>query len=131
VIELDGIFGLALLALWIFCVFDVIAADETLVRHLPKMFWLMIVLFIPDIGAIAWLLLGRPEGAAWTPGSTDYRKTRRPVGVEDDPGWAPSSSPSSPPPARDEKAEFLEAWEADLQRREEQIRRQPPDDPTR
>lgn len=54
---LDG--GFLLFALWVFCFIDVIVADETRVRNLPKLVWLLIVLLLPDIGSIAWLLLGR------------------------------------------------------------------------
>jgi hypothetical protein len=78
-LELDGIVGILLLALWIYCIFDVIASDAALVRNLPKTGWLFIVFILPDIGAIAWLLLGRPERAGWRPGDTTMRA----------PGWTP------------------------------------------
>jgi hypothetical protein len=57
-IYLDG--GLLLLALWLFCLIDVIATDELRVRNLPKGAWIVIVLLLPDIGSIAWLVAGRP-----------------------------------------------------------------------
>jgi hypothetical protein len=57
---LDG--GLLLFALWVFCVIDVIVADEYQVRNLPKLVWLLIVLLLPDIGSIAWLVAGRNWG---------------------------------------------------------------------
>ena len=55
-----GGLGIVLLALWIFCIVDVIVTDEGDVRHLPKMAWLLIVLVLPDIGSIIWLVAGRP-----------------------------------------------------------------------
>jgi hypothetical protein len=58
-----GGFGLLLLALWIFCIVDVITSDEYQVRNLPKLAWLLIVLLLPDIGSIVWLIAGRPQGA--------------------------------------------------------------------
>ncbi|GAA3211553.1 PLDc N-terminal domain-containing protein [Actinocorallia longicatena] len=58
---LFGGFSLLLLALWIYCLFDVATAASVDVRALPKPLWLVVVLLLPDVGAIAWLLLGRPR----------------------------------------------------------------------
>jgi hypothetical protein len=55
----DGGFGILLVALWLFCLIDVITTPESQIRNLPKLVWLMIVLFLPDIGSIAWLVAGR------------------------------------------------------------------------
>ncbi|RRQ26997.1 PLDc_N domain-containing protein [Rhodococcus sp. Eu-32] len=54
--------GLLIMILWVFCLIDVITADEGGVRHLPKMMWLLLVIFIPLAGSIVWLLVGRPIG---------------------------------------------------------------------
>jgi hypothetical protein len=118
-----GLIGFLLIALWLYCIFDVIATDEILVRSLPKMAWLFIVIILPDIGSIAWLALGRPQYAGWRPGDTEGRQTRRVVGPEDRPDF---SRRSGSEPA---DATRLEAWEADLQRREQELRRQKPEDP--
>lgn len=59
----DGVAGLAVLALWLFCVLDAITADEASVRNLPKLTWVFIVIFLFDIGAIAWLIAGRPQAS--------------------------------------------------------------------
>lgn len=53
-------FGLLLLALWIFCIIDVITSNEYEVRNLPKLAWLLIVVLLPDVGSIIWLIAGRP-----------------------------------------------------------------------
>ena len=118
-----GLIGFLLIALWLYCIFDVIATDEILVRSLPKMAWLFIVIMLPDIGSIAWLALGRPQYAGWRPGDTEGRPTRRVVGPEDRPDFSqrPASGPAD--------AGRLQAWEADLQRREQELRRQKPEDP--
>jgi hypothetical protein len=105
-------FGLILLALWIYAVFDCIATDESLVRNLPKGAWVMIVLFLPDIGSMAWLIMGRPMYAGWRPGDTTVRAAPRARGPEDSPGWSTST------PRQPSDRERLEAWEADLRRRE-------------
>ena len=117
-----GLIGFLLIALWLYCIFDVIATDEILVRSLPKMAWLFIVIILPSIGSIAWLALGRPVFAGWRPGDTTGRQTRRVVGPEDRDDF-PSSRTSSTDQER------LEAWEADLKRREQELRRDKPEDP--
>ncbi len=60
----DGVFGLALLALWLFCLFDVITTDASRCRHLPKLVWVLIVLLLFDIGSILWLVAGRTWDSA-------------------------------------------------------------------
>jgi hypothetical protein len=117
-----GLIGFLLIALWLYCIFDVIATDEVLIRSLPKLAWLMIVIFLPDIGSIAWLALGRPAFAGWRPGDTSVRPPRRVTGPEDMDDFSGS-------PRRERTDEVrLQAWEADLRRREEELRR-PKDDP--
>src|SRR5687768_10399109 len=105
-----GLLGLVVMALWIYCIFDVIATDNSLVRSLPKGVWLLLVIFLPMIGSVAWLALGRPMYAGWRPGDTTVRPTRPVVGPEDRADF-PRRASLSPPP--DETAR-LEAWEADL-----------------
>lgn len=109
-----GLVGLALLGLWIFCILDVISTDEVLVRNIPKLFWLAIVIFLPDVGSIAWLILGRPAGAGFRLGSQVgvHRPQKRALGPEDSPEFL-----------RNVERRRLENWEAELQRREDEIRR--------
>ena len=116
-----GLIGFALIALWIYCILDVIATDEVLMRGLPKMAWLIVVIILPDIGSIAWLALGRPAFAGWRPGDTAGRQTRRVVGPEDRPDFGSASSSAD--------KDRLEAWEADLKRRERELRGDKPEDP--
>ena len=114
----DGILLIAFLFLWVFCIFDVIVSEATIVRNLPKLVWLAIVIIVPSVGSIAWLILGRPRGAALSPGAARSRPQvpRRsapgPVGPEDSPHFLKSI---------DEKRR-LKAWEDDLRRREEELR---------
>jgi len=61
VIRAEGTFFLLLLALDIFCVIDLIQSREDEVRNLPKIVWLLLILFFPPIGSIAWLAVGRPQ----------------------------------------------------------------------
>lgn len=115
-----GFVPLVLLALWVYCIFDVIAADDTLIRNLPKGMWLLIVIFLPDIGSLAWLALGRPLYAGWRPGDTASRPPpRRALGPED----------RSDFPVREDREEQLRVWEENLRRREEELRRKGDDGP--
>jgi hypothetical protein len=132
-----GFVPIVLLALWVYCIFDVIATDDSLVRNLPKGMWLLIVIFLPDIGSLAWLLLGRPLYAGWRPGDTTRRPPRRVVGPEDRDDFPSGPSRPAPPPPRplESRENELAAWEERLRRREEELRRReqgqddPPDAP--
>jgi hypothetical protein len=68
----DGALGLVLLALWIFCIVDVITTPEGDCRNLPKMAWLLVVIVLPDIGSIVWLVAGRPV-VHGRPGGLPYK----------------------------------------------------------
>jgi hypothetical protein len=54
--------GVVLFAVWVYCLLDVIMADEYRIRNLSKATWIMIVLFTFEVGAVAWLVAGRPQG---------------------------------------------------------------------
>ena len=58
--------GLGILgtALWIYCLLDVIMTDESRIRNLSKGTWVFVVLVTSVVGAVAWLVAGRPEGPA-------------------------------------------------------------------
>ena len=105
----EGIVGLLLLLFWVWALLDVIGTDSSMCRNLPKGMWLIIVFVLPDLGALIWLLMGRPEKASWRPGSVDYAAPRRPVGPEDAPRYSPT------PIITDRRSEELDAelerWE--------------------
>ena len=61
-IKLELLFGLVTFALWIFCLVEVVQTPEGEMRNLSKTPWLLIVLFFPFAGSIAWIVAGRPEG---------------------------------------------------------------------
>jgi hypothetical protein len=69
--------GVVLFGVWVYCLLDVIMADEYRIRNLSKTTWIMIVLFTFEVGAVAWLVAGRPQGPAR---SLPYKgNTGRPV----------------------------------------------------
>lgn len=119
----DGLLGLVLLGLWLYCLFDVITTDEALCRNLPKIVWLLIVLLLADIGSILWLVAGRPR--AYERGTAPTAASKYPE--YDRPGRATASNP-------DDDEEFLRqvrerAEEQRRRYREQQKRAAEDDDP--
>ena len=121
------------LVLWLYCVFDVIATDESSMRNLPKFGWLVVVIILPTVGSLAWLLLGRPTGAGLYPGgehpSQQRGGARRPQRSRPSAPrvQAPPKGPEDSPDfmkALEEQKWILQQWEQDLRRREEQLRKQ-------
>jgi hypothetical protein len=82
--------GLALLAFWLYCLFDVITTPDEESRSLPKLLWVVIVVLLIPVGGLFWLLLGRPNGPR-VPRAlfADDRPSRpeAPKGPDDDPDF--------------------------------------------
>jgi hypothetical protein len=76
----DGFGLLIVLALWLFCLIDVITTPDDQVRNLPKLVWLLIVIVLFDLGCIAWLVAGRPwnRTAPNSPTAAKYPEYDRP-----------------------------------------------------
>lgn len=85
-VRVELLLSLVTLALWIFCLVDVIGARESAIRNLPKIAWLLIVLFFPLAGSVAWLVAGRP--AALPPGPSPFERTAPEFPEYDRPGRA-------------------------------------------
>jgi len=145
-VRFGGILFLAALAVWLYAVLDAVSADRTQVRALSKGLWVAVVLLTFIVGAVAWLVYGRPRASV----------TRRPtLGSSGRTAWParPGRSTDGPTnglfgrgssrPAPDDDPEFLAgldrraaqehekllgSWEEDLRRREEQMRRDGNDD---
>lgn len=61
--EGGGLIVLALIVFWLWALYDVITVDPNQVRNLPKILWIAVVILLGPffaIGAVLWLLLGRP-----------------------------------------------------------------------
>ncbi len=63
-IRLELLLGLVVFVMWVFALIDVIGSDEGAIRHLGKIWWLLIVLFFPFAGSLAWFVAGRPRRTA-------------------------------------------------------------------
>lgn len=104
--------GPLLVLLWVFCVVHVIASRDDEVRNLPKTVWLLLVLFFPIVGAVAWWLAGRPSGRSRR--RSPYERAAPEFPEYDRPGRAAGVTPES-------DAEFLRRVR---ERAEEQRRRE-------
>ncbi len=44
----------------VYCLVEVAQADPDRVRVLPRWLWVALIILLPGVGAIAWLIAGRP-----------------------------------------------------------------------
>lgn len=119
---LEGIPFLLMLAFWIWCFFDVITTDESLCRNLPKMVWVVIVLILPDVGAIAWLIAGRPQSSVTPRFTYGAAAKTAPRGPDDDTDFLHRVDRDRSDRLREAELE-LHRRELELREREEELRR--------
>lgn len=135
-IRLYGVLLLLELALLAVALIDCLSTEGDEVRNLPKVVWVLLILLFSPIGAIVWFVAGRPQrqaagpGGQWRPGSgfPESARPRRQGAPDDDPDFlnSLSSGARGPQPsrgARADDAELFRKWEADLRRREDELRR--------
>ena len=115
-----GFVGFLFFAFWIWALFDCISTDSTVVRNLPKLVWLLLIIFLFAVGGFAWLMLGRPQRAASRPRGTSSPRVRRPTTSEDHPQNNP------PPSVSDRRSAELDEQIARWERERDQ---QPGQDP--
>ena len=56
--------GLIIVALSIYAAIDSLMTDKRRTRGLPKPIWVMVILFLPVIGAVLWFTLGKDRGTS-------------------------------------------------------------------
>ncbi|MFG2045870.1 PLDc N-terminal domain-containing protein [Micromonospora sp. NPDC048935] len=101
-----------------------LSAEEGQIRALPRIAWVLIILFFPLVGSIAWFVAGREPSAGprrgWSGGTgSAERKRPRPVAPDDDPEFLRSVQDR----AKQQDEELFRRWEEDLRRREDNLRR--------
>ncbi len=114
------------IGLIVFCLIEAIQAPDGRVRNLPKWAWILLILFIPYAGPVAWLVAGRPMATSaghqvpWpssqTAGFPEYERPRQ-VAPDDDPEFLARLAASDSSDRR-----LLAQWEADLREREAKMR---------
>ncbi|WP_345521675.1 PLD nuclease N-terminal domain-containing protein [Nocardioides conyzicola] len=118
-IKLEGLVGIVVFALWVFCLVDAIGTHSDRVRNLPKVAWILLILLFPFVGSIAWLVAGRPESSG--PRRSAYEREQPEFPEYDRPGRAAAVDP-------EKDAEFLrqirERAEAQRKQYDDQKRRE-------
>jgi hypothetical protein len=103
-----------------------LSAERNRIRALPRPLWVLVILLLPLIGAVAWFLAGRPRGQAPGPGgwpsASGPGPRPKPSSPDDDPDFLRSLDADQ---ARRDR-ELFQRWEDDLKRREDELR-DPPD----
>ena len=93
---LRALFYVIPIVLAIFAVVDCVQTPDDELRGLPRFAWLLVILFIPIAGPVAWLMVGTDHGdadrqrSAWPagPGNNEpglRRPVRRVIAPDDDP----------------------------------------------
>jgi hypothetical protein len=80
------------LVLSVYALFSCIQTPDEDVPHLPKLVWILLIVFVPFVGPIVWLLMSRTQG-----GGRREPVVRRPGG------------PAPRPPAPDDDPDFLKS----------------------
>ena len=75
--------GVVVVILTIYAVVDCAAFDRKRVRGVPKWLWLLMIIFIPVIGAVLWVLIGRGRRLNAAPSGRPMRQ----VAPDDDPDF--------------------------------------------
>ncbi|MFF0271370.1 PLD nuclease N-terminal domain-containing protein [Kribbella sp. NPDC004536] len=80
------------LVLTVYALFSCIQTPDEDVPHLPKLLWIVLIVFVPFAGPIVWLLMSRAQG------SPQEAVVRR-----------PASPPAARPTAPDDDPDFLKS----------------------
>jgi hypothetical protein len=59
-----GSLSLVLFAFWVCCLIDVVTTEDAAFRTVGKAWWLVVVLLGLELGAVLWLVAGRPRSGA-------------------------------------------------------------------
>jgi hypothetical protein len=115
---------LAQIALAVVALISCLSVEEGEIRALPRMVWVLIILFFPLIGSIAWFVAGRPLPVerTGTARPTFPARERRQVAPDDDPDFLKSLNAEQSKQDR----EMFEKWEQDLRKREDDLKRREP-----
>lgn len=119
------------IVLAVFALISCLSAEEDGIQALPRIAWVLIILFFPLLGSLAWFFAGRvpPAGRAPSPwrigGGFPEHKRSRPVAPDDNPDFLRSIGEQS----KQGDQEMFRQWEVDLRRREDDLRRRETDPP--
>jgi hypothetical protein len=114
------ILSLLLLAVMIFAIVDAVTSDNWRIRFMPKVAWVLLIVFLPLIGSILWFVLGKERTAPVDRGS--FGDPRRQESL-------PQSSSTEDDLAAVEREIAFHEKQAEIRRLEAQLRakREQPD----
>src|SRR5262245_46192978 len=112
------------IALTVAALISCLSAEDDDLRGLPRIGWILVILFFPLVGSIAWFIAGRSSTVArrnaWRAGG-GFPERERPgrVAPDDDPEFLRRLDADQ---SRDDQ-ELFRKWEEDLRRREDDLRK--------
>ena len=106
------------IALLVYALIDCLQTEQGRIRTLNKFAWLAIIVLIPIIGPVLWLLLAKVRT-----GGQPAAPPAREIAPDDDPEFLRQLREIDV-----EHEKMLGDWEADLRRREDELRRHGDDD---
>ena len=117
------VLSLLLIVLTIIALIDVVGQPEPVVRNLPKIVWVLLIVFIPLIGVALWFLLGKD----WSTSRIKLPERRGRKQSRTSGSWGPGrgpSTPATPSPSQPDRAvssteEQLAALEREIQAAED------------
>ncbi|MDR3070045.1 MAG: PLD nuclease N-terminal domain-containing protein [Propionibacteriaceae bacterium] len=74
---------IAVVALTVYCLIELVQADPLKVRVMPKWLWAGAIILLPGIGALCWMIFGRPVSGGGGGGGKDPG----PIAPDDDPAF--------------------------------------------
>ncbi|GAA1778903.1 PLDc N-terminal domain-containing protein [Agromyces lapidis] len=114
------VFTILTLAAMVYALVDIIMRDDSEVKHLPKLGWILLVVLLPLIGTILWFAVGRERSSAGRRGGVAPAAPAAPQAVV--PQRAPGEARSTEEQLADLDRE-IEYYEkrAELERRRREV----------
>ncbi|WP_103502063.1 MULTISPECIES: PLD nuclease N-terminal domain-containing protein [Streptomyces] len=110
------------IALAIYALVDCISTKDDEVKHLPKLVWLLLIVFAWIIGPLAWIFIGRKRSLPRAPSARGGVAGGGWVAPDDNPDFLRSINHEQQREENERDKELLENWEEDLRRRESELR---------
>jgi len=97
-LPLGVLFVLLTVGFWAYCLIDAIMTPPEELRTLTTLKWALLITVLPVIGAIAWLLAGRPDPSWRTAVMPEHLAGRPRLGQQEAIRRHPAGRPSEPGP---------------------------------
>lgn len=108
---------IVLVGLTLYALFEVLLTNKYQVRSMPKIVWVLVVLFVPLVGPLLWLFLGRAQGGGASRGGRSVPP--RPSAPDDDEAFLRQLRTQR---RQQERESELDQRAAELEKRERRLR---------